>query len=54
MRKYANRTSVERTFSTFKQNFGDMIMSKRWERIVDELENKFWLLNWDLTRPIFH
>jgi len=53
LRKYANRTSVERTFSTYKQHFGDTVMSKKWERIVDELTSKFWLLNWDLTRPIF-
>jgi len=52
IRQYHLRPAVERTFSAFKQLFGDTVMSRKWERIVDELKSKFWILNWNLTRPL--
>lgn len=52
IRQYHRRPAVERTFSAFKQLFGDTVMSRKWERIVDELTSKFWILNWNLTRPL--
>jgi transposase len=54
IRRYFHRPAVERTFSAFKQLFGETVMARKWERIVDELTSKFWILNWDLTRPLFH
>ena len=29
--------------------YGDTVMSKKWERIKDEIINKYWLLNWNLS-----
>jgi hypothetical protein len=50
--EYNKRPAVERTFSAFKQLFGEHVMARKWENIVHELKNKFWLLNWNLTRPL--
>lgn len=52
IRQYHLRPAVERTFSAFKQLFGDTVMSRRWDRIEDEIKSKFWILNWNLTRPL--
>lgn len=52
IRQYHLRPAVERTFSAFKQLFGDTVMARKWDRIVDELKSKFWILNWNLTRPL--
>jgi transposase len=52
IRQYHRRPAVERTFSAFKQLFGDTVMARKWERIVDEIQSKYWILNWNLTRPL--
>jgi hypothetical protein len=52
IRQYNRRTAVERTFSAFKQLFGDTVMARKWERIVDEIKSQFGILNWNLTRPL--
>ena len=49
---YNQRPAVERTFSVFKQLFGDGVMARKWENIEHELLNKFWLMNWNLSRPV--
>ena len=43
--KYAKRVAAERTFSAFKQLFGERVMAKKWDNIVHKLGPKFWLLN---------
>ena len=40
-RKYAKRVAAGRTFSAFKQLFGERVMAKKWENIVHELKSKF-------------
>jgi hypothetical protein len=52
IRQYRLRPAVERTFSAYKQLFGDTVMARQWDKIVDELKSKFWILNWNLTRPL--
>jgi hypothetical protein len=52
LREYNKRPAVERTFSAFKQIFGEGIMARKWENIILELKNKFWLLNWNFNRPV--
>jgi hypothetical protein len=53
LHEYNKRPAVERTFSVFKQLFGEGVMARKWENIQHELMNKFWLLNWNLSRPVF-
>jgi len=47
--EYNKRPAVERTFSAFKQIFGEKLMSRTWENIQHKLTNKFWLLNWNFN-----
>jgi hypothetical protein len=47
IRQYHLRPAVERTFSAFKQLFGDTVIARQWDKIVDEMKSKFWILNWN-------
>lgn len=48
-RQYHKRPAVERVFGAFKQVFGEKVMSKKWDRILDELRSKLRIYNWNLS-----
>ncbi|MDI1495354.1 MAG: Transposase DDE domain protein [Cenarchaeum symbiont of Oopsacas minuta] len=43
--RYGQRWIIEVVFSAFKRVFGDSVMSRKWDHIVQELRLKVWVYN---------